>query len=181
MSMDEQAQGIGVRVDGAVLRLRIERPDRRNALTRKMLADLIARIENAPDDPALRVIVLSGEGENFCAGMDLMRVNAESESKPRAGDIQRRLPRGANRLIQAMLGVQLPIVCAVRGWASGLGCRDFHQPTPSLDYSSLTRKRRKSLGVPSLARQAWMRGELGKKARTHFSGTTCAESSVAHE
>jgi 2-(1,2-epoxy-1,2-dihydrophenyl)acetyl-CoA isomerase len=120
--MSTETQGIGVRADGAVLRLRIERPERRNALTREMLAELIARIENAPDDPALRVILLSGEGENFCAGMDLMRVNAESESKPRAGDIQRRLPRGANRLIQAMLGVQLPIVCAVRGWASGLGC-----------------------------------------------------------
>jgi 2-(1,2-epoxy-1,2-dihydrophenyl)acetyl-CoA isomerase len=68
------------------------------------------------------VILLSAEGENFCAGMDLMRVNEAGGAKPRAGDMQRRMPRGANRLIQAMLGVQIPIVCAVRGWASGLGC-----------------------------------------------------------
>jgi 2-(1,2-epoxy-1,2-dihydrophenyl)acetyl-CoA isomerase len=91
-------------------------------MTREVLARLIDCIENAPDDEAVRVIVLSAEGEHFCSGMDLRAVNAKSDVKPRAGDIQRRLPRGASRLIQAMLAVQIPIVCAVRGWASGLGC-----------------------------------------------------------
>jgi 2-(1,2-epoxy-1,2-dihydrophenyl)acetyl-CoA isomerase len=120
--MTDQTPDLGVQQDGPVLRLRLQRPERRNAMTREMLAQLIDRIENATDDEAVRVIVLSGEGEHFCSGMDLAAVNAKSEKKPRAGDIQRRLPRGANRLIQAMLSVQLPIVCAVRGWASGLGC-----------------------------------------------------------
>lgn len=114
---------LGVQKEGPVLRLRLQRPERRNAMTREMLARLTECIENAPDDASVRVIVLSGEGEHFCSGMDLAAVNERSEQNPRVGDIQRRLPRGANRLIQAMLGVQIPIVCAVRGWASGLG---FH-------------------------------------------------------
>lgn len=120
--MTERIPELGVRQDGPVLRIRLQRPDRRNSMTREMLAHLIGWIENAPDNEDVRVIVLSGEGEHFCAGMDLAAVNAESEKKPRAGDIQRRLPRGANRLVAAMLNVQVPIVCSVRGWASGLGC-----------------------------------------------------------
>jgi 2-(1,2-epoxy-1,2-dihydrophenyl)acetyl-CoA isomerase len=113
---------LGVQQDGALLRVRLQRPEKRNSLTREMLARLIDAIENAPDNDELRVIVLSSEGEHFCSGMDLGAINVKSEKKPRAGDIQRRMPRGANRLIQAMLEVQIPIVCAVRGWASGLGC-----------------------------------------------------------
>jgi 2-(1,2-epoxy-1,2-dihydrophenyl)acetyl-CoA isomerase len=117
-----ETAGLEVQQDGPVLRIRLQRPERRNSITREMLARLIDCIENAPDDERVRVILLSGEGEHFCGGMDLIAVNAESDAKPRTGDIQRRMPRGANRLIPAMLGVQLPIVCAVRGWATGLGC-----------------------------------------------------------
>jgi 2-(1,2-epoxy-1,2-dihydrophenyl)acetyl-CoA isomerase len=114
--MTRDTPGLAVHRDGPVLRLRLDRPDKRNAITREMLARLIECVENAPDDEGVRVIVLSGEGEHFCSGMDLMAVNVEGEQRPRAGDIQRRTPRGAHR------EVQIPIVCAVRGWASGLGC-----------------------------------------------------------
>ncbi len=120
--MSNHTPELRVEAEGPVLRIRLRRPQRRNAMTREMLSGLIEAIENAPDNDRLRVILLSGEGEHFCGGMDLSVVNAASERKPRAGDIQRRMPRGANRLIPAMLDVQLPIVCAVRGWASGLGC-----------------------------------------------------------
>jgi 2-(1,2-epoxy-1,2-dihydrophenyl)acetyl-CoA isomerase len=120
--MTTEKPELGVQKEGPVLRIRLQRPERRNSMTREMLAQLTDSIENAPDDAEVRVIVLSSEGEHFCSGMDLASINVKSEQKPRVGDIQRRLPRGANRLIQGMLGVQIPIVCAVRGWASGLGC-----------------------------------------------------------
>lgn len=120
--MSDTEAGIVARVDGSVLRLCIDRPKRRNSLTREMLAELISHIENAPDNPEIRVIVLSSVGEHFCSGMDLANVNDTGGAKPRVGDMQRRMPRGANRLIEAMLGVQLPIVSSIRGWASGLGC-----------------------------------------------------------
>ena len=120
--MTTEKPELGVQKEGPVLRIRLQRPERRNSMTREMLAQLTDSIENAPDDAEVRVIVLSSEGEHFCSGMDLASINAKTEQKPRVGDIQRRLPRGANRLIQGMLGVQIPIVCAVRGWASGLGC-----------------------------------------------------------
>jgi 2-(1,2-epoxy-1,2-dihydrophenyl)acetyl-CoA isomerase len=118
---DPEAPGLAVaRVDGA-LRLRFERAERRNALTRAMMQRLLHHVENAVDEPDIRVIVLESDGDHFCAGADLREVNARSDVKPRVGDIQRRVPRQAHRLIPALLEVQVPVVALVRGIASGIG------------------------------------------------------------
>ena len=80
--MTDQTADLGIHKEGPLLRLRLQRPERRNAMTREMLAQLIDRIENATDDAELRVIVLCGEGAHFCSGMDLTAVNAPTEEKP---------------------------------------------------------------------------------------------------
>jgi 2-(1,2-epoxy-1,2-dihydrophenyl)acetyl-CoA isomerase len=123
MSFDEDALAPGLELDasGPVLRLRLCRPTKRNALTRPMMDRLVHHIESAVDRPELRVIVLSAQGDHFCAGADLGAANAQQEIKPRVGDIQRRVPRQAHRLILALLRVQLPVVSLVQGQASGLG------------------------------------------------------------
>ena len=111
--------------DGPVLRLRLQQPEKRNAISHAMMAVLIDAIENAPDDEGIRVIALCGEGEHFCGGADWVAINApgaDRSERPRVGSIARRLPRLAHRLIPAMLKVQIPIVCSVRGWAAGIGC-----------------------------------------------------------
>lgn len=118
---DAEAPGLEVAREEGVLRLRFVRPERRNALTRAMMQRLIEHVEGAVDDPSLRVLVFEAGGSDFCAGADLVDVNAKSEAKPRVGDIQRRLPRQAHRLIPALLTVELPVVAIVRGVASGLG------------------------------------------------------------
>ncbi|MBY0401165.1 enoyl-CoA hydratase/isomerase family protein [Myxococcota bacterium] len=118
---DPDAPGLALAREDGVLRLRFSRPERRNALTRPMMDRLIEHVENAVDAPELRVIVLEAEGADFCSGADLAEVNAPGATKPRTGDIQRRLPRPAHRLIPALLRVQLPVVALVRGVASGLG------------------------------------------------------------
>ncbi len=119
---EEQRSWVGIEKLGPALRLRLQRPDKRNSLSHPMMALLIDAIESAVDDPEIRVIVLEGEGEHFCGGADFVAINRKDGPRPRAGDISRRLPRQAHRLIPAMLQVQLPIVCAVRGWAAGIGC-----------------------------------------------------------
>lgn len=113
--------GLAVRKDGPVLRLTLARPDKRNSLSREMVQGLVACVENAPDDEALRVIALSSEGEHFCGGADWVATN-RGDQRPRVASIHRRVGREAHRLVQAMLTVQLPIVCTVRGWAAGIGC-----------------------------------------------------------
>ena len=58
--------------DGAVLRITINRPERRNALNEEVCAGLAAAIDEAESTPGVRVIVLTGSGDKvFCAGGDL--------------------------------------------------------------------------------------------------------------
>jgi 2-(1,2-epoxy-1,2-dihydrophenyl)acetyl-CoA isomerase len=110
--------GLIVQPDGAVLRVRLDRPDRRNAITDEMVYALIDTVEAAGSDEAVRVIALSGAGEHFCSGFDLAERGGD---RPRVGATQRRMRWQVNRLIPTMLETQTPIVTAARGWVIGLG------------------------------------------------------------
>ena len=114
----------GLRVDlddRGVLRLVLDRPEKRNALDDAMVAALIDAVDAAGRDEAVRVILLTGAGDHFCGGFDIVGRNQPGGQKPRAGSIQRRLPSQAHRLIPLLLTVQTPVVCGVRGWAAGIG------------------------------------------------------------
>ncbi|HEY5154816.1 MAG TPA: enoyl-CoA hydratase-related protein [Acidimicrobiales bacterium] len=113
--------GLVASLDGAVLRLELDRPAKRNAVDDVMMAGLIDAIDQAGRDEAVRVIVLSGAGEHFCSGADIVARNAASSERPRVGSIQRRVPSLAHRLIPLVLHVQTPVVCRVQGWAAGIG------------------------------------------------------------
>ncbi|MFO7280662.1 MAG: enoyl-CoA hydratase-related protein [Thermoanaerobacterales bacterium] len=117
----EPVEGLGVRLDGAVLRLTLDRPDRRNALTDTMVAGLIDALDAAGRDERVRAVLLTGAGDHFCGGADIVARNATGGRRPRVGSIQRRVPSLAHRLIELVCTVQVPIVCAVRGWAAGIG------------------------------------------------------------
>jgi methylglutaconyl-CoA hydratase len=56
--------------------LTLNRPDKRNALSRGLIAALTAAFERARDDPAARCVLLTGAGPAFCAGMDLSELQA---------------------------------------------------------------------------------------------------------
>ncbi len=116
-------EGLRVEPDGPVLRLTLDRPAKRNALDDAMTAGLIDAIDTAGRDEAVRAIVLSGAGDDFCGGADIVARNAPGAPRPRVGSIQRRLPSQAHRLIPLVLSVQTPVICRVQGWAAGIG---FH-------------------------------------------------------
>lgn len=113
--------GLAVELDGSVLRLQLDRPDKRNAIDDTMTAGLIDAVDAAGRDEAVRVIVLTGAGDHFCGGADIVARNAPTGSRPRVGSIQRRVPSLAHRLIPLVLTVQTPVVCRVQGWAAGIG------------------------------------------------------------
>jgi 2-(1,2-epoxy-1,2-dihydrophenyl)acetyl-CoA isomerase len=120
--------GLDVELDGSVLRLTLDKPDKRNALDDTIVAGLIAAIDAAGRDEQVRCIVLAGTGDHFCGGFDIVARNAGNgpggaAPRPRVGSIQRRLPAQSHGLIPLMLTVQVPIVCRVQGWAAGIG---FH-------------------------------------------------------
>jgi 2-(1,2-epoxy-1,2-dihydrophenyl)acetyl-CoA isomerase len=115
--------GCTVELDGAVLRLTLDRPEKRNALSDDMTVTMIEAVEEAGRDERVRAIVLAGRGDHFCGGADIASRNAPRRERPRVGSIQRRLPQLAHRLIPAVLSVQVPVVCRVQGWAAGIGCQ----------------------------------------------------------
>jgi 2-(1,2-epoxy-1,2-dihydrophenyl)acetyl-CoA isomerase len=117
------AEGLLVEHEGPVLRLTLDRPDKRNALDDAMVAGLIDALDAAGRDDSVRVVVLAGAGDHFCGGADIVARNTPGGERPRVGSIQRRLPSQAHRLVPLVLSVQVPVVCRVQGWAAGIG---FH-------------------------------------------------------
>ena len=107
--------------DGDVLRLTLDRPSRRNALSHSMIDAMVGALTDAASDDSLRTIHIRGAGGDFCAGADWVATNS-SGHRPRTGDLVRRIPHTANRVIELVQTIQLPVVCSVRGWAVGLGC-----------------------------------------------------------
>ena len=99
---------------GAHLRLLMNRPERRNAITVAMYAALADAITAAQDDPEVRVITLEGEGIDFTGGNDL-------------ADFMNELPQDGQtdipvwRLLRALATNQVPLVAAVHGNAVGIG------------------------------------------------------------
>ncbi|MEV5831647.1 crotonase/enoyl-CoA hydratase family protein [Spirillospora sp. NPDC052242] len=70
------------RVEGGVADVRLNRPDKLNALDDAMFAELIEVGERLRHEPGLRAIVLSGEGRAFCAGLDFSAFQAQADARP---------------------------------------------------------------------------------------------------
>ena len=95
--------------DNHILRIQLNRPRKKNALTPAMYDSLREAIEGANDDSSIHVISLTGSGDSFCAGNDLNTFLADPGSD------------AAARFIKAIAGAQTPIVAAVNGVAVGVG------------------------------------------------------------
>jgi enoyl-CoA hydratase/carnithine racemase len=70
---------VKVSIDGGVADVRLNRPDKLNALTTKLFAGLVEAGQAVREDHSVRAVVLSGEGRAFCAGLDLSSFQAMAE------------------------------------------------------------------------------------------------------
>lgn len=123
MTGEQGAEGVVVTSDDGVLRIVIDRPSRKGSLDPVAVRHIVEALEAASTDDALRAVVLTSAGDDFCSGADWVATNTAGGPKPRPGSIQRRTALQAHRLIALLPEIQLPVVCAVRGWAAGLGCQ----------------------------------------------------------
>ena len=96
-----------------VLAITLNRPERRNAITIAMYGALADAIEDAADDPGIRMITLRGEGQDFAAGNDLADF---LEAVPR---IDEEIP--VWRLLRVLATCETPLVAAVHGNCVGIG------------------------------------------------------------
>ncbi len=117
--------------DGGVADVRLNRPEKMNALDPDMFEALNRSAEELADDPTLRCVVLSGEGRSFCAGLDFSSFQAMgSGDRPARSDDERTDPiadtggRITHRGQQAVYGwteLPVPVIAAVHGHALGGG------------------------------------------------------------
>ncbi|HEX8841800.1 MAG TPA: enoyl-CoA hydratase-related protein [Sphingomicrobium sp.] len=107
------SEHVRIEKSGGVLAIALARPERRNAITVDMYAALAAAFEGAAGDPEVRVITISGEGQDFAAGNDL----ADFLNVP-PGD---RSDIPVWRLLRALARCEIPIVAAVHGNCVGIG------------------------------------------------------------
>lgn len=107
-------------VDDRIMTITLNRPDRRNAITKQMVEELTAAFGLADEDDRVRCIVVTGAGSTFCAGMDL-QIKGHHGGNPfefasprlhrdRTGDLTIRIFESAK-----------PVIGAVNGAAAGLG------------------------------------------------------------
>lgn len=107
--MSEQ---ILVDVSGAVMTVRMNRPEKKNALTRDMYAHMAAALQRADEDAAIRVVLIRGTDDCFTSGndiMDFMQAPPTDESSP------------VFQFLRAVVTARKPLVAAVTGPAVGIG------------------------------------------------------------
>jgi enoyl-CoA hydratase/carnithine racemase len=110
-------------VTEGVATLRLDRPERRNAIDDGMRAEMIAVLEEAAGDPAVRALVVTGTGSAFCAGGDVrgMRNRLAAPQEDVAYNGWRRQQR-THRAVALLHTMPKPTIAAVNGAATGLGC-----------------------------------------------------------
>ncbi|MER5973617.1 enoyl-CoA hydratase-related protein [Streptomyces sp. NPDC002055] len=107
--------------DNGVSWITLNRPEALNAIARDQREHIIALLEAASADPAVRAVVITGSGRGFCSGADLRGDTAAPERERVAGDVARTIRGGAQRLIAAVLDCEKPVIASVNGAAAGLG------------------------------------------------------------
>lgn len=117
------------KIEGGVADVRLNRPDKINALDGAMFGALVETGEALKADPTVRAVVLSGEGRGFCAGLDFGSFQAmagsDSSSRPSVGDVTARrggaITNPGQQAAYVWFEMPAPVIAAVHGVALGGG------------------------------------------------------------
>jgi enoyl-CoA hydratase/carnithine racemase len=102
---------------GGVVRLTLNRPEKRNALSLQMLCELESVIGRIADDSAARVVVIAGAGKAYCAGHDLAEMTGRTEAE------YRELFSKCSDVMQGLRKLSQPVIARVQGMATAAGCQ----------------------------------------------------------
>ncbi len=108
---------------GAVRHLRMNVPERLNALSDAMIAALQGELDALEHDRAIRVVVLSGAGRAFCAGHDLKEMTAARQSEDGGAANYADLFNRCARMMTTLQSVPQPVIAKVHGLATAAGCQ----------------------------------------------------------
>jgi enoyl-CoA hydratase len=111
------ARYVRVETDAGVQEIQLNRPDRLNAVSEEVYADLEAAVRSAAENAEVRAVLLTGAGRAFCAGADL-KAHAERERTPAE---RRAYVWAGQRVCRLLQRMPQPVVVAVQGHAIGAG------------------------------------------------------------
>jgi len=102
--------------------IKLNRPDRLNALTREM----VQQVNETPDaiaaDSSVRVVILTGAGRGFCAGQDLQAAAARTRAAAGGGVEKLHWQDQFADMVRHIRALPVPVIAAVNGAAAGAGC-----------------------------------------------------------
>jgi Enoyl-CoA hydratase/carnithine racemase len=124
--MSNPYQHISCELEAGVLRLTLNRPDKLNAYTAIMGAEIAEAFERADQDDAVRVVVVTGAGRAFCAGADISAgadaFDTTSEKGSASfGDVSKGPRSGGAGMVGAVYHCRKPAIAAFNGAAVGVG------------------------------------------------------------
>jgi len=123
--MSNAFQTIRYEVEDQIATLTLYRPERMNAFTGEMLAELLRAFDMIDADDAVRAVIVTGAGKAFCAGADLGAGAATFDYDARLqgteADLDERLRDGGGRLTLRLYECLKPVIAAVNGAAVGVG------------------------------------------------------------
>ncbi|MGO2240355.1 MAG: enoyl-CoA hydratase/isomerase family protein [Halomonas sp.] len=109
-------------VNNGIALLTLNRPDKRNAMSDAMRAELVAHLLAIRTDRSIRGLVLTGNGKGFCAGGDIAGMKTRMEADPATvGFNGWERQQGVHYAASLLLNLPIPTVAAVNGAAAGLG------------------------------------------------------------
>jgi len=95
-----------------IMEIRFNRPEKKNALTAGMYAGVVAAFETAENDPAIRVVMLTGTGDTFTSGNDIKDFQQRAAARNTSA---------ASPFLTALSTLKKPLIAAVNGAAVGVG------------------------------------------------------------
>ena len=105
---------------GQILVVRMNRPERLNALGDTLREDLQDAVTRAADDAEVRVLIVTGAGRGFCSGGDVKAMNERRESRA-ARPLLEKVAPGRDQTVLALRNAPKPVIAAVNGAAAGAG------------------------------------------------------------
>jgi methylglutaconyl-CoA hydratase len=164
--------------DGPLATITLDRPEKRNAISSQMIDDLLAALDDVEKNPA-RVLIITGAGKAFCAGMDLDGLRAIANQSPLDN---LKDSRQMARMFQRIYAFPKPVIAAVNGAAIAGGCgiatlADFTiaAPEAKFGYSEVR------IGfIPALV-SVFLRRQIGdKQSRDLLLAGRIVEAAEAH-
>jgi methylglutaconyl-CoA hydratase len=104
--------------DGPITKLTFNRPDKRNAISPKMICELLTAFDEI-EKTRTRVVIITGSGSAFCAGMDLDMLSALAQQTPQENQED---SRRMARMFRRIWSFPKPLIAAVNGHALAGGC-----------------------------------------------------------